>query len=82
MNLAKLRDQPHAIGDEVKDDELVWITPNGLYSSWHNFVQVIYGREMLPNFEKLWDAFIEEKMRLVKNQKSQPVTRMRMMDQT
>lgn len=64
MKLAKLRDQLGAIDDEVKDDELVRIALNGFSSSRHNFVQVIYGPKHLPNFNKLWDAFIEEEMRL------------------
>jgi hypothetical protein len=64
MKLAELRDQLGAVGDEVKDDELVWIALNGFSSSWHNFVQVICGWEKLLDFEKLWDAFIGEEMRL------------------
>jgi hypothetical protein len=38
---------------------------NGLGPPWHNFVQVNCGRENLPNFESLWDAFIGEEMRLL-----------------
>lgn len=62
MKLAEPRDQLGAI--EVKDDELVWIDVDGYNSSWHNFVHIIFGREKLPNFKKLWDAFIGEEMRL------------------
>ncbi|KAH9293142.1 hypothetical protein KI387_041649, partial [Taxus chinensis] len=39
MKLAELRDQIGAVGDEVKDNELVQIALNGFSPLWHNFVQ-------------------------------------------
>jgi hypothetical protein len=51
MKLAELKDHLGAIGDEVKDNELVWIDLNGFSLSWNNFFWVICGREKLANFE-------------------------------
>jgi hypothetical protein len=64
MKLAKLRYQLGAVGDDVKDYELVRIALNGSSSYWHNFVHVIYGQKKFTNFEQLWDAFTKEEMRL------------------
>jgi len=43
LMLAVLKDQLGVVGDEVKDNELVWIALDGFNSYWHNFFQVIYG---------------------------------------
>jgi len=64
MKIAEFRDQIDVVGDIVEDDELVQISLSGFSPPWHNFVQVICGREQLPNFEQLWDAFIGENIRL------------------
>jgi hypothetical protein len=44
--------------------ELVPIALNGFASSWKPFVQGVCAHENLPTFDKLWDDFVQEEIRL------------------
>lgn len=60
----ELRYQRDTLDDKVEENGLIWIILNGFGPSWHHFVQFVCAHEKLPSIESLWDAFIEEKMRL------------------
>jgi hypothetical protein len=62
--ITKLKDQLAAIGTKVEDEELVPIALNGFASSWKPFVQGVCAHEKLPTFDKLWDDFVQEEIRL------------------
>jgi len=38
-------------------------TLNGVSKSWYMFVQAVVGRERLPTWDRLWDAFVQEETR-------------------
>jgi hypothetical protein len=52
--IAQTRDQLASIGVAVDDDDLVQTTVDGLPDSWETFLSSINGREVQPNFERLW----------------------------
>jgi hypothetical protein len=62
MRITKLQNQCVAIKMKIKNKELVPIALNGFSSSWEPFVQGVCAHEKLPNFEKLWDDFIQEEL--------------------
>jgi hypothetical protein len=62
--IAQTRDQLAAIGVSVDDDDLVQTTVDGLPKSWETFLSSINGREVQPNFERLWHDCLEEEGRL------------------
>ena len=49
-----------AIGDKVEDDDLVQTIFDGLPASWETFLASVNGREVQPNFERLWHDCLEE----------------------
>jgi hypothetical protein len=58
--IAQTRDQLATIGVAVDDDDLVQTTVDGLPKSWETFLSSINGREVQPNFERLWHDCLEE----------------------
>ena len=52
--ISHLKDQLLAIGVSVDDDDLVQTVFDGLTSAWEAFLVVVNGREIQPNFERLW----------------------------
>jgi hypothetical protein len=61
--IAQTRDQPAVIGVAVDDDDLVQIVVDGLPKSWETFLSSLNGREVQPNFERLWHDCLEEEGR-------------------
>ena len=62
MKISEVRDQLTSIGVVVDDDELIQTIVYGLPSSWETFWSIVNGREVKPNFERLWhDCLQEEK---------------------
>ena len=53
-----------AIGDKVEDDDLVQTIFVGLPASWETFLVLVNGREVLPNFERLWHDCLKEEGRI------------------
>ena len=43
--------------------DIVRTTLNGVSKTWHMFVQAIVGRERLPDWDRLWDDFVQEETR-------------------
>jgi hypothetical protein len=62
--IAQTRDQLAAIGVAVDDDDLVQTTVDDLPESWETFLSSVNGREVQPNFERLWYDCLEEEGRL------------------
>jgi hypothetical protein len=61
--LTKVRDELGVVGEAIVDSELVRTTLNGVSKQWVVFVEGIVVREKLPNFERLWDDFVQEETR-------------------
>ena len=62
--LSQVRDELGAIGDAVASEELVKLALNGFSKSWGSFVRGIVARENLPTWERLWDDFVQEELRV------------------
>jgi hypothetical protein len=62
--ISQTRDQLAAIGVAVDDDDLVQIAVDGLPNSWETFLSSVNGREVQPNFKRLWHDCLEEEGRL------------------
>ena len=73
--LTQIRDELGAVGEKVEDSELVRTALKGFSKPWESFVRGIVARENLPNWERLWDDFTQEELRLGSNQTGkQPVS--------
>jgi hypothetical protein len=62
--ISQTRDQLATIGVAVDDDDLVQTTVDRLLDSWETFLSSVNGREVQPNFERLWYDCLEEEGRL------------------
>ena len=47
----------------MEDADIVRTALNGVSKGWHMFVQAIVGRERLPDWDRLWDDFVQEETR-------------------
>jgi len=62
--ISQIRYQLMAIGVEVDDDDLVQTVVDGLPGSWETFLASVNGREIQPNFERMWHDCLEEEGRI------------------
>jgi hypothetical protein len=62
--ISQTRDQLATIGVVIDDDDLVQTAVDGLPESWETFLSSFNGREVQPNFERLWHDCLEEEGRL------------------
>jgi hypothetical protein len=62
--LTQIRDELGAVGSKTEDFELVRIALNGFSKPWDSFVRGIVAREKLPDWQCLWDDFVQEEIRL------------------
>jgi len=62
--ITQTRDQLVAIGVAVDDDDLVQSVVDGLPDSWETFLSSVNGREVQPNFERLWHDCLEDEGRI------------------
>ena len=69
--VSQVRDELGAVGEKVEDNELVRIALNGFSKSWDSFVRGIVARENLPDWERLWDDFVQEELRTSSGSSSQ-----------
>jgi hypothetical protein len=58
--LTQVRDELGDMGEAIVDSELVRTSLNGVSKQWVVFVEGIVAREKLPNWERLWDDFVQE----------------------
>ena len=62
--LSQVRNELGAVGDAVESEELVKLALNGFSKSWDSFVRGIVARENMPTWERLWDDFVQEELRV------------------
>jgi hypothetical protein len=62
--VSQIKEQLEAIGDTIKEAELVVTTLNGLPRSWESFIQGINSRRKLTRFSRLWEDYTKEEARL------------------
>jgi hypothetical protein len=60
----QIRDELTAMKEAVDDTELVMTTLNGFTKQWEVFFRGVVAQEKLPNWERLWDDFTQEELRL------------------
>jgi hypothetical protein len=58
--LTQVRDELGVVGEAIVESELVRTKLNGVSKQWVVFVEGIVAREKLPNWECLWDDFVQE----------------------
>ena len=59
-----VRDELVIAGETVDNAELIRVALNGFSKSWETFVQGIVARENMPSWERLWDDFVQEELRV------------------
>jgi hypothetical protein len=62
--ISQTRDHLAAIEVAIDDDDLVQTAIDGLPESWKTFLSSVNGREVQPNFERLWHDCLGEERRL------------------
>jgi hypothetical protein len=66
----QIRDELAVVGEVVDETELVRTALNGFTKQWEVFFCGVVTREKLPDWERLWDDFTQEEMRLDATQAS------------
>jgi hypothetical protein len=61
--LTQVGDDLGVVGEATVDSDLVRTTLNGVSKQWVVFVEGIVAREKIPNWECLWDDFVQEETR-------------------
>ena len=59
-----MRDELAVVGEMVDNAELIQVALNGFSKSWESFVWGIVARENMPSWERLWDDFVQEELRV------------------
>jgi hypothetical protein len=59
----QIRDELVVVGEIVDPDFLVRTVLNIFSKPWVSFVRGIVSWEVMPNWERLWDDFIQEDLR-------------------
>jgi hypothetical protein len=62
--ITQIRDELAAVGEKTEDPELVRIALDGFTKSWDVFVRGVVAREKLPDWQRLWDDFVQEEIRI------------------
>ena len=60
MRLTHIRDELGAVGSKTVDEKLFRIALNGFSKPWDTFVKGVVAREKLPDWQRLWDDFVQE----------------------
>jgi hypothetical protein len=59
-----IRDELGAVGEVVEPNSLVRQALHSFTKPWASFIQGIVAREALPTWERMWDDFVQEEIRL------------------
>jgi hypothetical protein len=59
-----IRDELATVGEIVDPSELVRTALNGFSKPWESFVSGIVAKEHMPSWERLWDDFVQEELRI------------------
>ena len=62
--VSQVWDELAAVEETVDSAELIRVALNGFSKSWETFVRGIVARENMPSWERLWDAFVQEELRV------------------
>jgi hypothetical protein len=62
--IIEIRDEFAAVGEKIEDPELVRIALDGFTKSWDVFVCGVGAREKLLDWQRLWDDFVQEEIRI------------------
>ena len=62
--ISQIRDQLTSIGVMMDDYDIIQTIVDSLPSSWDTFLVVVNGREVKPNFERLWHYYLQEEGRI------------------
>ena len=62
--LTQIKDELGAVGSKTWDEELVRIALNAFSKPWDTFVKGVVDREKLPDWQRLWDDFVQEETRM------------------
>ena len=62
--VSQVRDELAAVGEVVDNSELIRVALNGFSKYWESFVRDIVARENMPSWERLWDDFVQEELRV------------------
>jgi hypothetical protein len=60
----QIRDELAAVGEVVNPNSLVRQAMNSFTKPWGPFVRGIVAREVMPTWERMWDDFVQEEIRL------------------
>jgi hypothetical protein len=60
----QIRDELGAVGEVVNPNSLVKTAMNSFTKPWGPFVRGIVAREVMPTWERMWDDFVQEEIRL------------------
>jgi hypothetical protein len=69
--ITQIYDELAVVGEKVEDQGLVRTALKGFSKPWDAFIRGIVVRENLPNWERLWDDFMQEEKRLGSNHAGQ-----------
>ena len=58
--LTQIRVKLGAVGSKIEDEELVHIALNGFSKPWDTVVKGVVAREKLPDWQRLWDDFVQD----------------------
>jgi hypothetical protein len=61
--ITQVRYEIGTVGEVILDGEMVRTSLNGFLKKWNTFVEGVVSRENCPNWERLWDDFIQEETR-------------------
>ena len=61
--LTTCRDEIGSVGIMTTNDDMVILALLGLPKSWHNYQDLVNGREKLPDWERLWSDLMQEEIR-------------------
>jgi hypothetical protein len=60
----EIRDELAAVGEVVSPNSLVRQAMNSFTKPWGPFVRGIVAKEVMPSWERMWDDFVQEEIRL------------------
>jgi hypothetical protein len=68
----RIKEELAVVGETVDETELVRTALNSFTTLWDVFGRGVVARERLPDWERLWDDFTQEELRVDSSQASQP----------
>ena len=58
--ISHIRDHLTSIGVVVDEDDLIQTIIDGVPSSWETLLVVVNGKDVQPNFERVWHDYLQE----------------------